>query len=170
VRQRWRYACSKSAVTRLHIAVYWGAISEKAYFLHAYLNLSRSRLKLLIIKYYLVITFNKWSDLNKFWVLIIRTKSNLKFSEYIKFYRFWSKKGRSNLLQRRPKILHGRSKHSSSNSFRDLSVHTDGRIWLDRFGSDPDQKYIYFMGSERLPITCYVLSVESNIPCYSTSN
>jgi len=36
--------------------------------------------------------------------------------------------------------------------------------------SDPDQEYIYFMGSETLPSTCYILSDEASIPFYSTSN
>jgi len=35
---------------------------------------------------------------------------------------------------------------------------------------DPDQEYIYFMGSETLPSACYILSDESSIPFYSTSN
>jgi len=30
--------------------------------------------------------------------------------------------------------------------------------------------YIYFMGSETLPSACYILSDESSIPFYSTSN
>jgi len=34
----------------------------------------------------------------------------------------------------------------------------------------PDQEYIYFMGSETLPSACYILSDESSIPFYSTSN
>jgi len=34
---------------------------------------------------------------------------------------------------------------------------------LDHYSgcSDPDQEFIYFMGSERLPSTCYLLSDES---------
>jgi len=36
--------------------------------------------------------------------------------------------------------------------------------------SYPDQEYIYFMGSETLPSACYILSEESSIPFYSTSN
>jgi len=36
--------------------------------------------------------------------------------------------------------------------------------------SDPDQEYIYFMGSETLPSACYIHSDESSIPIYSTSN
>jgi len=35
---------------------------------------------------------------------------------------------------------------------------------------DPDQDYIYFMGSETLPSACYILSDESSVPFYSTSN
>jgi len=31
-------------------------------------------------------------------------------------------------------------------------------------------EYIYFMGSETLPSTYYILSDESNMPFYSTSN
>jgi len=34
----------------------------------------------------------------------------------------------------------------------------------------PDQEYIYFMGSETLPSACYILSDESSIPFYFTSN
>jgi len=30
--------------------------------------------------------------------------------------------------------------------------------------SDPDQEYIYFMGSKKLPSACYILSDESSIP------
>jgi len=44
---------------------------------------------------------------------------------------------------------------------------TDRRTWLER---DPDQEYIYFMGSETLPSACYILFDESSIPSYSTSN
>jgi len=36
--------------------------------------------------------------------------------------------------------------------------------------SDPDQEYIYFIGLETLPSTCYILSDDSGIPFYSTSN
>jgi len=36
--------------------------------------------------------------------------------------------------------------------------------------SDPDQEYIYFTGSETVPSACYILSDESSIPIYSTSN
>jgi len=36
--------------------------------------------------------------------------------------------------------------------------------------SDPDQEYIYFVGSETLSSACYILSDESSIPFYSTSN
>jgi len=35
---------------------------------------------------------------------------------------------------------------------------------------DSDQEYKNFMGSETLPSPCYILSVESSIPFYSTSN
>jgi len=31
---------------------------------------------------------------------------------------------------------------------------------------DPNQEYIYFIGSETLPSICYILSVESNIYKY----
>jgi len=41
---------------------------------------------------------------------------------------------------------------------------------MARSTSDPDQEYIYFMGSETLPSACYILSDESRIPFYSTSN
>jgi len=33
-------------------------------------------------------------------------------------------------LRRKPKNLHAKTQHSSSHSFRDLSVHTHWRIWL----------------------------------------
>jgi len=46
---------------------------------------------------------------------------------------------------------------------------TDGHGLIDS-ASDPDQEYIYFMGSETLPSACYILSDESSIPFYSTSN
>jgi len=36
--------------------------------------------------------------------------------------------------------------------------------------SDPAQEYIYFMGSETLPTASYILSHESSIPYYFTSN
>jgi len=36
--------------------------------------------------------------------------------------------------------------------------------------SDPDQEYIYFMGSETLPSACYIVSDESSTSFYSTSN
>jgi len=38
------------------------------------------------------------------------------------------------------------------------------RIWLLDSATDPDQAYIYFMGSETLPSACYILSDESSIP------
>jgi len=41
------------------------------------------------------------------------------------------------------------------------SGRTDRRTWLDRLG---------FVGSETLPSACYILSDESSIPFYSTSN
>jgi len=43
---------------------------------------------------------------------------------------------------------------------------------LDHYSgcSDPDQEFIYFMGSKTLPSTCYILSAESSIPFYSTNN
>jgi len=43
------------------------------------------------------------------------------------------------------------------------NLHTKSQI------SDPDEEYICFIGSETLPYTCYILSVESSIPDYSTS-
>jgi len=46
---------------------------------------------------------------------------------------------------------------------------TDGHGWIDS-ASDPDQEYIYFMGSETLPSACYILSDEYSIPFYSTNN
>jgi len=48
-------------------------------------------------------------------------------------------------------------------------IRTDGHGWIDS-ASDPDQEYIYVMGSETLPFTCYILSDKSIIPFYSTSN
>jgi len=33
--------------------------------------------------------------------------------------------------------------------------------------SDPDQGYVYFIGSETLTFTCYILSDESSVPSYS---
>jgi len=47
-------------------------------------------------------------------------------------------------------------------------IRTDGHGLIDS-ASNPDQEYIYFMGSETLPSACYILSEESNIPFYSTS-
>jgi len=44
------------------------------------------------------------------------------------------------------------SAEPSSYSFRDISVHPDRRTWLDRSASDPDQQYIYLMGSETLSL------------------
>jgi len=38
-----------------------------------------------------------------------------------------------------------------------------------RLASDPDQEYILY-GSETRPSACYILSDESSIPFYSTSN
>jgi len=35
--------------------------------------------------------------------------------------------------------------------------------------SDPDKKYIYFIGSETLPSTCCILSEEYSIAFYSKS-
>jgi len=35
--------------------------------------------------------------------------------------------------------------------------------------SDPDQEYIYIIGSETYPTTSYILSDESSIPFNSTS-
>jgi len=48
-------------------------------------------------------------------------------------------------------------------------IRTDGQATFDS-DSDPNQEYIYFMGSETLPFACYILSDESSIPFYSTSN
>jgi len=48
-------------------------------------------------------------------------------------------------------------------------IRTDGHGYID-LASDPDQEYIYFVGSETLPYACYILSDESSIPFYSTSN
>jgi len=45
---------------------------------------------------------------------------------------------------------------------------TDRRSWLDYSASDPDQDYIYFMGSETLPFAIYFMGSET-IPftCYT---
>jgi len=42
-------------------------------------------------------------------------------------------------------------------------IRTDGYGKIDS-ASNPDQEYIYFMGSETLPSACYTLSDESSIP------
>jgi len=50
-------------------------------------------------------------------------------------------------------------------------IRTDGQT--DRridSASDRDQEYIYFMVPETLSSACYILSDESSIPIYSTSN
>jgi len=46
---------------------------------------------------------------------------------------------------------------------------TDGHGKIDSV-SDPDQEYIYFMGSETHSSACYILADESSLPFYSTSN
>jgi len=48
-------------------------------------------------------------------------------------------------------------------------IRTDGHGYIDS-ASDPNQEYIYFMGSETLPSACYILSDESSTPFYTTSN
>jgi len=48
-------------------------------------------------------------------------------------------------------------------------IRTDGHGWIDS-ASDPDQEYIYFMGLEKLPFACDILSDESSIPFYPTNN
>jgi len=48
-------------------------------------------------------------------------------------------------------------------------IRTDGHGWIDSV-NDPDQEYIYLMGSETLPSTYYIISEESSITFYSTSN
>jgi len=45
-------------------------------------------------------------------------------------------------------------------------IRTDGHGLID-LASNPDQEYIYCMGS--LPSACYILSDETSIPFYSTS-
>jgi len=76
-------------------------------------------------------------------------------------------------VRRNLRNLHAESQYCSSYSFRDLSVHpdrqTDGHGKIDS-ASDPDQECIYFMGPKTLPSACYILSDESSIPFYSTSN
>jgi len=42
-------------------------------------------------------------------------------------------------------------------------IRTDGHGKIDS-ASDPDQEYMYFMGSETLPSACYIISDESSIP------
>jgi len=44
-------------------------------------------------------------------------------------------------------------------------IRTNRRTWLDRLGDPSDPS-----GSETLPSACYLLSDESSIPFYSTSN
>jgi len=71
----------------------------------------------------------------------------------------WSGSGSIHIYVRpKPKNMHAKSQHSSSCSFRDLSVHTDGRTWQ------------VYMGSETLPSTCSILSDEYSTPFYSTSD
>jgi len=49
-------------------------------------------------------------------------------------------------------------------------IRTDGHGKIHS-PSDPDEEYVYYMGSEALPsIFSYFLSDESSIPFYSTSN
>jgi len=48
-------------------------------------------------------------------------------------------------------------------------IRTDGHGYIDS-ASDPDEEYIYFVGSETLPSACFILSDESSIPFYCTSN
>jgi len=42
--------------------------------------------------------------------------------------------------------------------------------WAWKIFGGPDHECIYFMGSETLPSACYILSDESIILFYSTSN
>jgi len=58
-----------------------------------------------------------------------------------------------------------RSQRSSGRTDR----RTNGHGFIDA-ASDPDQEYIYFIRSETLPSACYILSDETSIPFYSTSN
>jgi len=60
--------------------------------------------------------------------------------------------------------LHALSQNYSFYTFHDNSVHTDGQTdeYIYFMG-----EYIYFMESETLPSTCYMLSVEASIPFYS---
>jgi len=37
-------------------------------------------------------------------------------------------------------------------------------LWGRKMASDPDQEYMYFMGSETRTITCYIISEETSIP------
>jgi len=48
-------------------------------------------------------------------------------------------------------------------------IRTDGQGKIDS-ASDPDQEYIYFVGSETLPSVCYIPFDKCSIPFYSTSN
>jgi len=108
------------------------------------------------------------------WVLIIRTRTHLNFNEIfkrsgrLKGFSVMGDCGRqsaSGTLLKRTTNLHAQSQHFSSYSFRDLSVNTDMArstqllILIKNI-------YMYFMGSETLYPTCYILSDESsNLIC-----
>jgi len=51
----------------------------------------------------------------------------------------------------------------------EMFTRTKGHRQIDS-GSNPDQEYIYFMGSETLPSTYYILFPDYNISFYSISN
>jgi len=72
-------------------------------------------------------------------------------------------------LRKKLRNLHAKSQLSSFCSFRDLSVHTDGRKdGQTDMAINPDQEHIY--GTETLPSSCYILSDKSSIPFCFTSN
>jgi len=61
-------------------------------------------------------------------------------------------------LRKKLRNLHAKSQLSSFCSFRDLSVHTDGRKdGQTDMAINPDQEHIYFMGRKRflLPVTYF---------------
>jgi len=60
--------------------------------------------------------------------------------------------------------MHAKSQWLSSYSFRDLSVHPDARTDGLDSASDPEQEYIYFLGSETVPSTSYILSTNLVYP------
>jgi len=76
-------------------------------------------------------------------------------------------------LRKKLTNLHAKSQISSFYSFQDDRVHSDGQTdghgYIDS-ARDPDQECVYFLGSVTLPSACYILSAESSIVFYSSSN